>query len=577
MTWQLQRVVLLVVCLCVAGQASAQAVEPDVAVVEDDESPAGDVPTRRVSVRVIEIAGGRAYIEPGTAAGVVRGVRVRLGERNRRVTSKVIGSTASYAIVDVGDARLSEGMRGVAFARVIEGETSKRLPTPTELASFRGQWPALRLPTEDQHPTPVPLGAMGDDRRSHVMLSANGAAIVPLRGHAGTFAQGGMRGRVHVEPWSSAPLSLDADLAVQAYDSRSSVRNGGQGSRPLLYARELSATYGTVGTYALSVGRLRYASEVHGMLDGARARVAFSPAWSAAVFAGAVPNPGDSTPWLSAARFGAELLYRDEESELRPSAVIVAHGSHFDGAIDERRVNAALSINPDGGYANISTELALQDQGNPWNAPQFAAQMLSADVGLRMGDFSFGTAARMQRPERSRLLASLLPAEWLCLPVDPQRTGSDACSGDAYEYRGELRVSHATQRGRLELNGFLGDASYIHAQHWGGQASYRLLRLFDVMRAQVGAGFQAGQLYQSVNARVGLGVSLWSGALDANLYYRPAMSRYRASNDTFVEQGFGAQVTTVLSNAWELLVTGDVVASRDVSVLLVQSQLNYRY
>jgi len=547
--------------------------------VAEDEIQAGDA-TRRVAVAVIEVAGGRAYVEPGASAGVVRGVRVRIGERNRRVTTKVIAATSSYAIVDLGNARIQAGMRGVAFARVTKGVTAIRLPTPSDLAFFRGQWPEQMLPAEQQHPTHVPLGRGHRQQRddgNRLLLSANGAAIVPLAGRGGMFTQGGIRGRMHLEPWTSTPLAFDADLSAQVYDSRSALTREGQRSRPLLFARELSATYGTRGRYALSLGRLRYASQVHGMLDGARASAGLGEGISVSVFAGAVPNPLNGAPWLAAARFGAELGFRDDQSELRPSAMVVAHGSHFAGALDERRVQAAVSLNPDAGYVSLSTELALQDSDNPWGAPTFAAQMLSAELGLRLGNIALGTAARMQRPERSRLLDSLLPSAWLCLPLDPQRSGNDACSGNAYEYRGELSASHTTALSRLELRGFVGDASYVNAQHWGGQASWRLQRLLSMMRTELGVGFQGGQLYQSVNARMGLGVSSASGDIDANVYYRPAISRYRASNDSFVEHGLGAQLLAALSTRWELALTGDAVTSRDVSVLLVQSQLNYRY
>lgn len=566
------------------GVAVAQApTEGQDSVVETDATEdaiqAGD-PTKRVAVKVIEVAGGRAYLEPGASAGIVRGVRVRLGEGNRRTTVRVIAATASYAIVDVGDARISEGLRGVAFARASESATATRLAAPTELAAFRGQWPQIALPADQQHPEHVPLGRTGssvrDDQGNRVFLSANAGAIVPLSGRGG-FVQGGLRARMHLEPWSSAPLAFDVDLATQLYDSRTSLTAPGQPSRPVVFARELSATYGTAGGYALSLGRLRYASQVHGMLDGARTRVVLGRTLATSLFAGAVPNPRDGTPWLSAARFGAEILYRDDESELRPSAMVVAHGSHFDGALDERRVQAQVSINPDAGYVNLGSELALQDRDNPWGAPSFAVQMVSADLGLRLGDVTLGTAARMQRPERSRMLDSLLPQQWLCLPLDPQRSGSDACSGDAYEYRGELSASHTTGKHRIDLRGFVGDASYVNAQHWGGQASWRSMRVFELLRAQLSAGFQGGQLYQSVNARVGLGVSSATGDVDADVYYRPAISRYRASNDSFVEHGVGVQVNAAMSDRWDLLLSGDAVMSQDVSVLLVQSQLNYRY
>ena len=47
-----------------------------------------------VPVEVVDVAGGRAYVQPGEIAGVRRGGEVTLGKRRFRV----IGATDSYAI-----------------------------------------------------------------------------------------------------------------------------------------------------------------------------------------------------------------------------------------------------------------------------------------------------------------------------------------------------------------------------------------------------------------------------------------------------------------------------------------------
>jgi hypothetical protein len=52
-----------------------------------------------VDIVVTEIAGKNAYIKPGATAGVRRGAKVTIGDRNYVVSM----ATSSFAVIDLGD------------------------------------------------------------------------------------------------------------------------------------------------------------------------------------------------------------------------------------------------------------------------------------------------------------------------------------------------------------------------------------------------------------------------------------------------------------------------------------------
>ena len=266
-------------CLWLLPMAQVQAQDADAnaaanAAETPDDDEATPTETKRVAATVVEIAGGRVYISPGADAGITRGVVVRFGERGRRIRAKVVSATASYAVVDIDPTRTRVGAKVVAMARLSTDTTATALPTPSTLDSFRGQWPRIAPLAEAQHPRYVPLGRTHATSNTRGLLSLQAGAIIPTHGPGNVFVQGGLRGRVHWEPWSNVPLAVDADLTVQGYAAQNLSARPGQDSRPLLFARELSARYGTQSTAALTLGRMRYASQANGMLDGARAQVA---------------------------------------------------------------------------------------------------------------------------------------------------------------------------------------------------------------------------------------------------------------------------------------------------------------
>ena len=69
---------------------------------------------RTLAVKVVEIAGGRAYLAPGQAAGVGLGSVVVF--RNRRY--RVVGATDSNAVVEMNARELRVGMSGRAEEKV---------------------------------------------------------------------------------------------------------------------------------------------------------------------------------------------------------------------------------------------------------------------------------------------------------------------------------------------------------------------------------------------------------------------------------------------------------------------------
>ncbi|HMG23133.1 MAG TPA: hypothetical protein VK607_17475, partial [Kofleriaceae bacterium] len=145
-----------------------------------------------VAIKVVDVAGGAAYLTPGRAAGIAPGTTVRL----HGTELVVVEVTETTAMVRIGGARIAIGDTGTAEA--IRGAAAVvRLDPPRPAEAFAGQWSDPVPPATQQTPRSVPLGAA---RR------ATGARASVI-GHAfATTGRGGSSG--------------DAELrVVAAYDA----------------------------------------------------------------------------------------------------------------------------------------------------------------------------------------------------------------------------------------------------------------------------------------------------------------------------------------------------------------------
>jgi hypothetical protein len=103
----------------------------------------------------------------------------------------------------------------------------------------------------------------------------------------------------------------------------------------------------------------------------------------------------------------------------------------------------------------------------------------------------------------------------------------------------------------------------------------RRRELLGDLRVDTSASVSRGSLYESVAGNVAPGLPL-SDSADLSLYYRPSWMRYRADSDGSIEHGFGARFWWAPSATLDLSGSADVLAGRDVDVLIFQLSAAYR-
>ncbi len=546
------RALLLAVTLLTAASASAQ---------------------RTARVRVVDVAGGRAYIEPGEDRGLRAGQQVTFGRRRFRVAT----TSRTSAVLELGDRSLRVGARGRARVRRPRrnADQGSGLPEVTPLSAFRGQWPEPRRPALDQHPDPVPLGG-GVDADDRLRLSAlvGGLLRVPLGQEGALLGRGVARVRLHAEPLRERPFRVDVDAQAQLWLGGDISHRPGDGSRPYLLVRRLELAYGRDASVAL--GRLRRASAVVGTLDGARVRTPTFRGLSFGAFGGVIPNPTDGTPNLDVGRFGVEAHFERPDAPLRPVGTLVAHGSTYQG-IDERRLAAEFYVFPDWGSAGAFAELSMFRPNNRWNAPRVDLTTLAVDFGFRTGPLSAHVHGSLRKPERSRLLDSLLPPEWTCTQT-PQSGAppTEPCAGryDARHYGSADVGVELAERIDLRVGGTVAHTGTRDTLDVGtGYLQLRVARLADLVRASVMAEASGGSLLRRYGGRLEIGAGPIAGMLDLAVHYGLAAGMLRADQKRYIEHRAGGSVYLSVNRHWRFRLMADALAGGPTSAMLVQAQL----
>jgi len=533
---------------------------------------------RTVRVRVIDVSGGQAYISPGGDAGLSRGDRVSITRRRFRV----IAVSATYAVIDLGQRLVERGARGTAtIATSRRDEEGERLRAPRPVSAFRGQWPDITLPASEQHPEHVALGVASGDQRLALALSSDGMALIPLGGEGDALGRVTIRTRMHAEPIESVPLAIDADAAFQVWMAPQLGARPGNASQPYLRVRELQVAYGAASDFYAALGRLRYAASTVGQLDGLRVQSPDAGGFTVGAFGGFVPNPLDGVPSFDMSRFGVEAKFRLPDSELRPMIALVGHGSTYGGAIDERRLTATVDMFPGDSRIGAHAEINAFDGNNSWGADEVELSAAGVDGNLRLGVFRAGARFDMRRPERSNWLSAYLPPSWLCVRT-PGVVGTPPANEDCAaqfepRYFGsadvgiELNELAVTAGGTIIQVGESGDLDQL-----GGWVSARAIRLFDIARGDLTFMASTGALIETFSLRAGVGAEVIPDVLDLTIHYRPALTRYRADLDRYVEHTVGGGV--ILSPTPDLSFNLDVdgLTSRDIDALLVMAGVIWR-
>lgn len=544
------------------------------AAAEDAPSPA-EAPAKSIVVTVVEVEGAQAYLTPGAKAGVVRGTKVTIHRRE----FTAVQATDSFATISVGDDPPREQDEGRAVpSDSNEAEKAVELPKPTALSAWEHAWTAAPSPAQSQTPRFVPLGASERDRRWDVRLSASAGALLPLSARGSNLGRVELDAKIHAAPFEF-PAALDVDVAVERwFDANLALRAGAE-ARPLVYARELFASYGTARFYG-GVGRMRYAASTLGTLDGARASAAVGAGFSVGAFGGLLPNPLSGAPSTAANRFGVEARYSRPDADLRPDAALVVSGSTFAGKVDERRLSGVFGLYPGHSRLGGYFEASAFDASNPWNAKPVELTAAGIDTSVRSGIFELEGRFDLRQPERSRWLASFLPASWFCttVPTPGVPAGAEPCDGGT-----NTRASGAVDAG-IELDHLslvlgattTGDLSQSSAPRMtGGFATGRVLRIARILRIEVSGDYGTGTYVDVVGGGIGPGVSLFDDAMDLSVYYRGAALTYRSIPTSLVEHAVGGTLIVVSGTDLLMALSSEAIAGGDAKALALFASITW--
>jgi hypothetical protein len=526
-----------------------------------------------VTVKVVEVAGQRAYLAPGEAAGVGIGSLVVFGTRRYRV----VAATSTHAVIEIKGHQLKPGAIGRAQASSEPAQVAV-LPKPEPLSAYEGQWSDPVLPATKQEPEHVPLGSWSDQERIDLALSTDVGGTIGLR-DGDSFGRAAMRAGLHAEPFEQ-PVFFDVDFAVQSWFGGDIQNRPGSASRPLIRVRELQVGYGTLESAQAALGRIPFVAVGVGQLDGVRVR---SPLWggfSIGAFGGAVPNPLDNRPTTETTRFGAQLAYQNESLDSHPFVALSVHGSTYTGEIDERRLNTEFDVFPGNGRIGGHFELSLHDSVNPWRAPRVEVSAAGLDASVRIGLFEIAGRFDMRLPERSLWLTAYLPLGYLCntAPDPASSTGDELVCVNSNDHRYFGGVDASLTFSRVALHA---GASLVHSEteeqfeQIAGYLQARVLRIGEIGWTDVSVAAYARSFVYDYAARLGIGVDIRRMA-EISAYYRASLNQYDAAPEGWLQHSAGGIVYLALRDDLDLGLRVDGIFGSDVRVLVLGSNLTWR-
>jgi hypothetical protein len=534
-------------------------------------------PSGLIAVAVIETAGSRAYVQPGVSAGVRRSAIVTF----RGKEYPVIDASDSFAVVDMGDEPLHEQDRGWASPVAQEEQKPVELPKPRPLDTWKRAWGPETAPAESQQPRFVPLGEAERSRRFDVRFTLAGGGVIPLGGQVGSpLGEAELNMQLHAEPFV-APMALDVNASLQQWAASDLATRVGASTRPVLFVRELLASY-NLGSFYAGIGRMPYAASTLGSLDGIRVGNGIGPGLSLGAFGGLLPNPLSGTPSLDAQRFGIETRYSRSDFALRPEAALVLHGSTFDGRLDERRLSGIYSLYPGlsrfGGYFEVSNF----DASNPWKASTVELTAAGVDQSIRLGNFELGGRFDVRQPERSRWLATFLPASWFCttLPAPGSNpTAPEPCTGSVdTRASGEVDVGVTIDNVSLVVGGLtVTDLTQTNEPNMvGGFATARVLRIEKVLRLEASGNYSRSTYVNLSGGTAGPGLTLLDGALDVSGYFRLNVLKYSSDNTSLFQDGIGGNIVILPTSEVLFTLQAEGIAGDDARALTAFATATWR-
>ncbi len=509
-----------------------------------------------VTVKVVEVAGGVAYVTPGRAAGLLPGVKVRLRGRDLAVV-EATEKTASLRL-DGGTAAV--GDTGTATVDRTAATSVKMLPKPRPPEAFNAQWPQAVLPADTQSPTPVPLGEAKAPGRAHVTVIGHGYGVAS-KGNS-PAGDGEARVIASFDAMTDRPLAVDADVAGRAFSTGYDA-----GTHTPLFVRAAQLRYGNAYDPSFALGRLRFAASSVGMLDGGRAAAHFGTLELAA-FGGLVPDPVSGKPSTSASRFGSELVYDARDTPWQPRVAVVATGSTWMGALDERRLSVVASANRASTYVDGWAQANQFPSGNPWNAHAVELTGAGSTLEWREHGDHVGLDLVYLRPERTLQLQSLLPQGWLCTAAPQPGNVSETCTGG--DYWASASASGGVRRGRFSLDavGTIGDSHGVYRGYDSSGYVRGEMRL-DTTRLILGASGGHASFADWTAGEAGIGAAL-SRRVDVIVTYRPELLDYSAGTGPMTLHSIVFDGHYALSPAYDIAASalGTIGSDRDALALL---------
>jgi hypothetical protein len=544
-------------------------------------SPRRAQPARRaptvVAVTVVELAGRQAYLRPGAGAGIRRSAKVVINRKEYAV----VQTTDTYSMIEVGENPPHEQDKGQVLVVGEEDDKTVELPKPRPLSTWVHAWPEAEAPANSQSPRFVPLGGGAlRDRRFDVRLSAAAGALLPIGQRGTSITRTELNARIHAEPFES--VAFDLDLSLQRWFAADLDARAGSHARSAVYVRELLARYANGGIYG-GIGRMRYAASTLGTLDGARVRATVADGLSIGAFGGLLPDPVNGAPSLDAQRFGVETIYSRPDTNLRPEAALVLHGSTFEGKLDERRISGVVALYPGLARFGGHFEVSQFDTQNRWNAHAIELTAAGLDASVRVGLFQLGGRFDVRQPERSRWLASFLPASWFCRTV-PLPAGSppgpEPCDGSGgTRANGALNAGVEIDRVSLAVGvtttgdlGQVGPGVHMTA----GFASARMVRIAKGLRMEASGSYSRATYLNMFGVSAGPGLTVLSDALDLSVYYRRTTLEYRSLPTSLVQQGAGGTVMLFPSSAVLFTMQSEAIFGDDAKALMVLGTVMWR-
>lgn len=493
-----------------------------------------------LKITVTEIAGTTAYLDAGSAAGLMPGSIVMIGE----AAYTVVEATAKTASITIKGGEFKVGAIGQATVTPgAKAASVQKLPPPRPAGTWHEQWPQVARPAQiqiqQQQVKAVPLGGAVSNGVFHLDVITAALANIDPDGIGGTAES---RIIATYDVMRSKPLAIDADIGVRVYGSGYDAE-----ARIPIMLRTLQVRYGRMLDPYFALGRLRWASSSVGMLDGARAMARLGNV-EASAFGGLTPDALNGVP-STVARFGGEVAYDAPNASWQPRISVGFVGSNWEGAIDEKRLTAMASAGRNHVSLSGWSELQFFSADNPWNAKATELTGAGASVAWRSRGFHASADANFLRPERSRRLEFILGNNWTCAR-DPNADRN--CLGGDYWL-------NATGSVGIQRNKFAVDA--------GGT----ITKTQGVADAATQNGYVRGEVTTSDRStRVGIMLAgnrgsyvdwidlegsfthMWSREFEIQLRYRPQLVSYVADVATLLQHHVTADLRYAVNDKLDI-------------------------